>query len=110
MIKHLLNETLEHWREERIPDGAGGWYKEWVKKGNVRGRMKPGTGFTETYRAATLEALMIWTLYVEPGQDIERDDQIRKGNEIWWKVIGTYEPSQKGYYMAVELENTPVRT
>lgn len=95
-MRHLMNQTFEIYRLERIYDGQGGYKEEPVYSHELRGRIRPATA-RERIAADQLGAEVSHVVYCMNDQDIRRGDLLRFNNrEV--EIIAVREPSQPHHF------------
>lgn len=98
-IGHRLNRTLEVWRPEVTPDGAGGQETTYVRQGvDVRGKVDQPSA-TERMLAQQAGSEHSHNVYLLPTADVLRGDQLRGGDQVL-KVLAVVEPSSTRYRKA----------
>ncbi|MEU2450058.1 head-tail adaptor protein [Streptomyces sp. NPDC012765] len=99
MIDRWLNRTLQVWRPNETPDGAGGQDVTLVRRpDDVRAKVdQPGTAErTLAMQAGTEHS---HTVYLLPSADVARGDELRGGGQVL-KVRSVAEPSSTRYRRA----------
>lgn len=103
MITHLLNRTVDVWREETEPDGSGGWTTEWVRvlEGAATriAQPTPEERFVAMQAGANLDA----RAYFGSGVEVHRGDELRDSDETY-RVTSTIYPSTPGVYVRADCE------
>jgi head-tail adaptor len=96
VIAHLLNRTLTVYREATTPDGLGGQTLGYVTVGAVPARVSRSTG-TESNVAQQEGAVVTEDVYLEPGEDVRRNDFL-VGDGEHFEVLHVVEPSAADVY------------
>ncbi|MGW5639627.1 head-tail adaptor protein [Streptomyces sp. NPDC003832] len=99
-VARLLNKPAEVWRESRVSDGMGGWETGWSKIADVRARFSQPSA-AERVVAAQNGADLTTVVYLLPSADVRRDDEIRRGTDVF-KVRAVFEPSEPGTYLRAD--------
>jgi head-tail adaptor len=104
-VGRLLNREMEVWRPTSAPDGVGGRTTTEVLVGTVRAKVdQPSAGDREM--AGRTESLHTHTVYLPPGADVGRGDELRGAGQRL-RVHHVYEPSAPNYVRAdCELTQT----
>ncbi|MFH9957314.1 head-tail adaptor protein [Streptomyces roseolus] len=97
-IAHLLNRTLEVWRTVRTPDGGGGWETALVRQADVPAKVDLPSA-SERMLAQQAGAKHTHSVYLLPGADVRRGDELRGGEETL-RVVSVVEPSAPVYRKA----------
>ncbi|MFI8830545.1 head-tail adaptor protein [Streptomyces afghaniensis] len=95
-LARLLNSSAEIWRDTRVSDGMGGWVSGWAKVGDARARFSQPSA-AERVVAAQNGADLSTVAYLLPAADVRRDDELRRGAEVY-EVLAVFEPSVPGTY------------
>ena len=103
-VAALLNRTLEVFRPVRTADGAGGRTTTMTFGGRVRARVsQPGQVLAggEKKVAAQATARADYQIYLLPGADVQRRDELRSpdGTQVY-QVLAVVEPSAAVYRRA----------
>lgn len=110
-IAHLLNRTVQVWRTEREPDGAGGWVSTRVfshnlevriSRAGVRERAFARTDVGDMQGAAELTHI----IYADDDADIRRGDRLRTIDleVVEYRVMGTQRATNPDVYIRAEAE------
>lgn len=102
---HLLNGTAEVWREILTDDGGGGQTRDWAKVGTVRCRFSQPNS-TERAAAGQDYAGFTHVVYLAPGADVQRDDELRRAGAPTVRVLALLEPSVPGTYLRADCRAT----
>ncbi|HVK21372.1 MAG TPA: head-tail adaptor protein [Actinokineospora sp.] len=98
MIGHLLNRAAEVWRRSEVDDGIGGRDTLWVKVAAVRARFSQ-PGVAERDAGPTNLGDLTHQVYLAPGADVRRGDQVRDGALVL-RVMAVLTPSAEIYLRA----------
>ena len=101
-IARLLNVPVEVWRDQRVSDGMGGWISGRVKVGDTRARISQPAA-VERVLAGTAGADLDTVVYLLPGADVRRDDEIRRGPQVY-EVLAVFEPSEPNTYTRADCK------
>jgi SPP1 family predicted phage head-tail adaptor len=106
-IGRLLNRQLEVWRTTTVDDGAGGQETTTTKAVTVRAKVDQPSP-TERLIAQQSGSKHSHNIYVLPGADVQRGDELRGndglGNAQVFRVQAVVQPSTPVYSKAlVEL-------
>jgi head-tail adaptor len=103
-VSRLLNSSAEVWRSARTADGIGGWAEGWAQVGvkPVRARFSQPSA-AERLVNDRLEARMTHVVYLIPGTDVRRLDELRTPGRTF-RVLAVYEPSVPGTYLRADCE------
>lgn len=104
MIGHLLNQTLEVWRPSTVPDGSGGQTVTLTHVGDVLAMVAQPTA-AETSEGSQWGAELSHNIYLEPGDDVRRGDELRGGGQRF-RVLAVVQPSRPAYKKAPASELT----
>lgn len=99
MIAHRLNRSLDVWRAATAVDEGGGIEEVTVNVGTVRCKVDQPSA-AEQMVAAQFQAKHTHTVYVLPGADVQRGDELRTTGETY-RVIATMVPSRAIYLKAL---------
>lgn len=97
-IGHLLNQTRTVWRRAMVPDGSGGQATTWVEVGPVRCRISQASA-AERVAARQAGSDHTQPIYLRPGSDVQRGDELRGGGQTW-RVVSEVVPSEVVYLRA----------
>lgn len=97
-IAHLLNRELEVWRPVSEPDGYGGRRTAWSQAGTVPAKVDQAAA-AERVLAQQSGSEHTHSVYLLPGSDVLRGDQLRGDDEVY-RVISTVTPSAPAYLKA----------
>ncbi|MFC8155865.1 head-tail adaptor protein [Streptomyces cinereoruber] len=97
-IAHLLNRVLEVWRTVRSPDGGGGWETALVRQADVPAKVDQPSA-AEQLLAQQGGAEHTHSVYLLPGADVRRGDELRGGGQTF-RVVSVIEPSAPVYRKA----------
>lgn len=98
-IEHWLNRTLQVWRPATAPDGAGGQAVTYVRQpADVAAKVDQPTA-AERMLAAQAGATLAHPVYLLPGADVRRGDELRGDGEVL-RVVSTSGPSTPRYLKA----------
>jgi hypothetical protein len=98
-IDHWLNRALEVWRPATVPDGAGGQTLTHVRQpADVAAKVDQPTA-AERMLAAQAGATLTHPVYLLPGVDVRRGDELR-GDGQTLRVLATSSPSTPRYLKA----------
>lgn len=101
-IARLLNARAEVWRQSRVSDGMGGWVTTWAKTSDVRARFSQPSA-TERVVADQNGAELSHVVYLRPDDDVRRDDELRRGADVF-EVLAVFEPSEPGTYLRADCK------
>lgn len=106
-IGRYLNRQLQVWRPQTVPDGSGGQQVTLVLQGTVRAKVDQPSP-TERMVAAQTESRHSHDIYLLPGADVRRGDELRGtdalGTDQVFRVQSVIQPSTPVYTKAlVEL-------
>jgi hypothetical protein len=101
-LARLLNASAEVWREQRTPDGMGGFTMARVQVGSVRCRLSQPSA-TERLQGAQLGSTLSHVAYLLPSADVKRGDELRTPGHVF-RVLATFEPSKPGTYLRADCE------
>lgn len=109
MIGHLLNDEVTVWRQQRTPDGMGGYTatREQVGTGPVRCRL-PQPSTSEDRIASRPGGVLTSPVYFAADADVRRGDELR-GPGRPYRVTATVAPSTSGVYLRADCERTQTR-
>lgn len=99
-LAHLLNTSAEVYREERSPDGMGGYVTAWQPAGVVRARFSQPS-VTEQVLAGQAGDSRTHLVYLLPTAGVRRGDQLRLGTDVYL-VLKTLQPSVPGTYLRAD--------
>lgn len=95
--RHLMNATVEHWREATAPDGAGGQAAAWTQLGELRARASQPSQSTERAKAGADGTDITHVVYVLPADaDVRQGDELRLPGRTL-RVLAAYQPSEPVY-------------
>lgn len=98
-IDHWLNRTLQVWRPETTPDGAGGQHVTYVRQPeDVAAKVDQPTT-TERLLAQQAGSEHTHTVYLSPAADVRRGDELRGDGQVL-RVLATITPSTPRYLRA----------
>ncbi|WP_017599201.1 phage head closure protein [Nocardiopsis lucentensis] len=97
-IGHLLNVEVTLWRRTTVPDGSGGQTTTWVEIGPVRCRISQPS-VAERVAARQVGADHTQPIYLAPGTDVHRGDELRRAGQTW-RVVAAVVPSEDVYLRA----------
>ena len=103
MIGHLLNRSVDVWREERTPDGSGGWFTEWVRVHEDVPMRIAQPSAEERVVAMQAGARLDGRAYFRHSVDVQRGDELRSGDVVH-RVVATVGPSSPGVYRRADVE------
>lgn len=100
MIGNLLNRSVEVYREQRSPDGAGGSVASWEHVATVRARVSQPTA-AERVAAQQAGSELSARVYLDAHTDVRRGDEVRtpSGTEVY-RVVSLARPSIAAYLAA----------
>jgi head-tail adaptor len=98
-ITHLLNQTLAHRRPVLADDGAGGATQTMATIGTLAARLPQPTA-TERLHSDRAEAEHTQPVYVDPGADVRRGDELAHADGRTWRVTAVLHPSKPKYVRA----------
>jgi len=101
-VLRLLNTSAEVWRYSRTADGMGGWSESWARVGTERSRFSQPSA-AERVAADQSEAKLTHVVYLRPGADVRRGDQLRLSGRSF-DVLAVFEPSAPGTYLRADCE------
>jgi SPP1 family predicted phage head-tail adaptor len=96
----MLNASADVWRFTRMDDGMGGYSEQWAKISTVRARYSQPTA-TERVAADQSESRLTHVVYVDPGADLRRSDELRNSGRTY-EVLAVFEPSMPGTYLRAD--------
>jgi hypothetical protein len=103
-IGRYLSRTLEVWRPQTAPDGAGGEQTTLVAVGTVRGKVDQPSP-TERMIAASTTSRHSHNVYLLPSADVRRGDELRgtdaRGTAQRFRVQAVVQPSAPVYSKAL---------
>lgn len=102
LVAHLLNSTAEVWREQRTPDGMGGWSTTRGSVGIVRCRVSQPSA-TERVVADQNGTDLSHVVFLAPTADVRRGDELRTPGKVF-EVLATFEPSMPGTYLRADCK------
>ncbi|MGW4030750.1 head-tail adaptor protein [Streptomyces sp. NPDC004838] len=98
-VGHRLNRLLEVWRPETSPDGYGGQTVTYVRQPvDVRGKVDQPSA-SERMVAQQGRAEHTHDVYLLPGADVLRGDELRGRGQVL-RVLAVVEPSSTRYRKA----------
>ncbi|MFG2837031.1 head-tail adaptor protein [Streptomyces zaomyceticus] len=97
-ITHLLNRTLEVWRTVSTPDGGGGYETALVRQADVLAKVDQPSA-SERMLAQQGGAEHTHSVYLLPGADVRRGDELRGGGQAF-RAVSVVEPSAPVYRKA----------
>lgn len=97
----LLNNQVTVWRSVTSSDGGGGQDTAWVQQATERARLSQPTA-RERQAAHQAGAELTHTVYLHPGADVRRADELRTADGRVLEVIGVLEPSMPGTYLRAD--------
>lgn len=96
MIGHLLNTTVTVHRPTFTPDGRGGRTSAFAPAGEVRAQVcQPAPA--EGTRAGQDGAVLLHRVYVAPGDDVRRGDELDTGGPRRLRVVDVVSASRAAY-------------
>lgn len=98
-IGHLLNRSVEVWREATVPDGAGGQQTTRVQVATLPVRISQPTA-GERVLADAAGADLTHQVYLDPGADVARGDELRDPDGRVLEVLAVIGPSATKYMRA----------
>lgn len=98
----LLNTSAAVWRFAKVPDPMGGYAETWTQVGTVRARFSQPSA-AERVAAAQSEAKLTHVVYLRPGADVRRGDQLRLPGRSF-DVLAVFEPSEPGTYLRADCD------
>lgn len=100
MIAHLMNRTMDVFRERLSSDGAGGSVSSWERVDTVQVRVsQPTTAERVTAQQAGSE--LSARVYLDPRTDVRRGDELRTVSEVeTYRVVSLVRPSVAVYLRA----------
>lgn len=96
MIRHLLNASLDVYRDTFTNDGRGGRTSTMAKVGTVRARVAQPSA-TERMVAAELGAVLEHVVHVEHVADVLRGDELDTGGARRLRVQAVVSDSSATY-------------
>lgn len=103
-VARLLNSSADVWRTTLVSDGMGGWIPQTVKVTTVRARFSQPSA-TERTTADQTTARLTHVVYLAPGANVLRGDELRVGVRRL-KVLAVFEPSERGTYLRADCNQT----
>lgn len=101
-VARLLNVSAEVWRKARVSDGGGGWFETPAKVADVRARFSQPSA-AERVVAAQNGADLTTVVYLLPTADVRRDDELRRGADVF-EVLAVFEPSEPNTYRRADCK------
>lgn len=105
-VSALLNSAAELWRDQRVDDGMGGSTSGWSKVADVRARFSQPSA-AERVVAGANGADLDTVAYLPSTADVRRDDELRRGAEIY-EVLAVFQPSVPGTYLRANCKRRQV--
>ncbi|MFD9905630.1 phage head closure protein [Streptomyces sp. NPDC059063] len=99
-VGHLLNARVEIWRATTTDDGGGGQETTWVHQATPRARLSQPSA-RERQAADQAEADLTHIVYLAPGADVRRGDELRAPATVL-EVTAVFEPSAPGTYLRAD--------
>ncbi|GGV13600.1 head-tail adaptor protein [Streptomyces spectabilis] len=100
-VGHLLNGRVEVWRPVTADDGGGGQDTTWVLQATLRARLAQPSA-RERQAADQAEADLTHIVYLTPGADVRRGDELRTTAAVVLEVTAVFEPSAPGTYLRAD--------
>lgn len=102
-IARLLNTSADVYREQRTPDGMGGFTHAWVQTSTVRARISQpsSSALTEAMLGGQSGESLTHVFYLEPTADVRRGDELRRGTDVF-VALAVYQPSEPDTYKRVD--------
>lgn len=101
-IVHWLNTPLRVYRAQGTADGSGGQAVTWAPVGEVMAKVDQPLERERTV-ADQHGSDQDYPIYLAPGTDVLRGDQLRHDDGRVWRVNGTFTPSTP-LYLRCEAE------
>lgn len=98
MIGHLLNRTLQVWRQTTTTDEGGGQAVVWAQVGTIEARVSQPSA-SERQAAQQAGSELTHAVYVLADDDVRRGDELRGGGQVL-DVVATFSPSEPAYLRA----------
>lgn len=99
-VGRLLNTRVQVWREVSSDDGGGGQETAWLLQSTQRARLSQPSA-RERQAADQSEASLTHIVYLQPGADVHRGDELRRGGVVF-EVTAVFEPSVSGTYLRAD--------
>lgn len=99
----LLNNDFIVYKRLQLPDGQGGWYKQFTAMyDTVAGRIRPVTA-KEREVAMQQEWQISHILYTNVVENIERGDIVSLlDGSLYVEIMGVREPSMNGHHLEID--------
>ncbi|MFH8797057.1 head-tail adaptor protein [Streptomyces sp. NPDC017941] len=97
----LLNRSVQVWRQVTSDDGGGGQETAWVVQSTQRARLSQPSA-RERQAADQAEADLTHIVYLLPGADVRRGDELRPPAGPALDVTAVFEPSEPGTYLRAD--------
>lgn len=99
-IGRLLNTSVQVWRAALADDGGGGQDTVWALQSTARARLSQPSA-RERQAADQAGAQLTHTVYLPPGVDVRRGDELRQDGVVL-EVLATFAPSVDGTYLRAD--------
>lgn len=99
-VGRLLNTSVEVWRAQFVDDGGGGQSTTWQQIATQRARLSQPSA-RERQAADQSGAELTHIVYLAPGADVQRRDELRRGGLVL-EVTAVLEPSEPGTYLRAD--------
>lgn len=114
VFESLLNHEFSVAGLRRVPDGQGGWSKEFYPKADFRGRLRPANS-RERELGAKEERVITHVFYCLANESIDRGDLVTPGvlsfdgfnttsTDILVEVLGIREPSTSDEHWEIDCQ------
>lgn len=109
VFESFLIHDVTVWRPELTADGQGGYDKEYIQVGTMKGRMSINSGGTERFIGAEYASQLPYTLFTMANVDLQREDIVAiNGNRF--RVKFGKEPSHFAHHIEWACEEIDPKT
>lgn len=99
-VGRLLNARVQVWRQVTADDGGGGQETAWLLQSTQRARLSQPSA-RERQAADQSEASLTHIVYLQPGADVRRGDELRREGVVF-EVTAVLSPSESGTYLRAD--------
>nr|WP_157167550.1 head-tail adaptor protein [Streptomyces typhae] len=96
-----MNTRVQVWRHVTVDDEGGGQDTTWVVQSTQRARLSQPSA-RERQTADQAEADLTHIVYLLPGADVRRGDELRRTAGPALEVTAVFEPSEPGTYLRAD--------
>lgn len=106
IVASLLNATLNVWREQKTPDGVGGFTATFTDQGSASCKIDQSSA-EERLLAQQAGAAHTHNIYFAYDEDVQRNDRLAPAGvdpnteRPYYEVDSTHIPSSPGYLKAI---------